>query len=678
MKTQVHVLCNNSIPVERRDDGIFYTAGQCPSGTASGIAVSDLLTACRGCPESYKSPAGQLAKAPEPAPEPAPEVPVGTPVIAAADHPSDSGLVQGVVAGAPDATGAIPVQYPGGIELERPEHMQVDEQGSPPNLTVAADPLPLPLPAPPPLPLPAPEVMDAPENMIPLPDMPLSAEQVLAAEAAAVPELVQLSTGTTIAPPSALPEASELILPGDVSMASFSKCKVNMDAVLTSIDGCPFGSSTGGLSPHKMMDASCARRVLLSQVLGLQPLQKSRALDVGSLYHACLAMRYLYGETRQWDPCHAVAAAGDVELATEVKGLLNVQFDKYALEDWQTWCVRAVEYNMMAWLPCKIGKKTLPVPLSCRIDLVLGTKRPGEPHPGAEPMSTGVFLLDWKTTSAMTMDLVEGYGMDFQFLTQCAIFKLGNYERVFGPLRGIMVGLASKKHIKSPQYDDFQRVESPMSPATVDAFIEEELRPVAAELYGKLLDSGCRADISQWPRDRRQCMGRWGKCDYFEYCDSGAESLYTIDKSRIVDVNFFVKPPPGWSAKGELASTEKKPKATATAATETEETHMLSSSLLHQIETDDAFMPLRKENFLTPGHTLQTVSRALGATLKQFYAEAANQKMTFHEHSREWKFQKTGVAWKTAAGDKGRVSWGALATRICKDSWFNLATALPG
>ncbi len=475
-----------------------------------------------------------------------------------------------------------------------------------------------------------------------------------------------------------LPSIESLMLPSGMTLG-MPAGQLDVEKILSTIPGCTGGPSTGGLSAHIISDALCWRKMYLSKVLGLVSNKSKAFLDFGTLFHACLAMRYMYGETRQWEPCDAVAQAGGAEVARDVKRLLTVQFEKYALDEWKHWCPRGIEYNMLAFLPCKIERKTVGVPLSCRIDMVLALKGEHDPHPGPGPVPQGVYLCDHKTSSAITYDLVEGYGMDFQFLTQCAIFKLSHAEDVLGPLRGVMVFIAAKGR-KEPTFDSFQRIEAPISHGAIDDFIEYELKPMATELYARLADPAMRANKAAWPKDRRVCHGRWGRCTYFDACDRGAVAEFHEDASRILNIESLAKPPTGWSMHDSEEVSVGKEKKVATPSTEaeaSEEVKMIGQGLLAQMESDERFAKLRKENFLTPGHTYQSVSRGLAASLKQFYAAMAEQKTVFHMGSLEWKVQKTGFAWKNGEGKSGRVAWGAVSEWVCKNVWFNIAAAQP-
>jgi hypothetical protein len=482
------------------------------------------------------------------------------------------------------------------------------------------------------------------------------------------------------------PPLESIVLPGGLTLGAAGLSAVNLDEVLSKIPGLPFtGSSAGGFSAHKLADATCWRRFYLMHILGMVPINTKTAFQRGSLYHAVMAMRYTQGPDRQFEPLERAAEAGLADIAYQVKAMCVMQFEKFGLQEWQTWCVRDVEQNMIAWLPCRFGKKTVPVPLSCRADMILALKRTEEAHPvGRGPLPQGVYICDWKTSSGITKDLIEGFGMDFQFTVECAIFKLGRYEEVYGPLRGVMVSIASTAR-KQPTFDDFVRIEAPMPAHVIDTFIEQELRPLVTEAYERVTSDETRADINQWPCDRRQCIGRWGRCDMFDYCDRGTTIGYRIEQPRVMTTDSLVKPPAGWKpvteapAAADGGNSEPKKKATTSAANSAE-VKMLAESILSQIEGEQAALPgLDRAQFLTPGHTFISVCNALSASLKATYEGHAVNKTVFPLGGMEWRFQKTGLAWKDADGDrKGRVTWRAVAEWICRNAWFNLATALPG
>lgn len=615
---QAHVRCNTQLRV-RQDGPRFLIDEPCPIGEGFGLEVVALLDKCKGCPKGATQTTELSQQQPTPAPAEA------QPLAPAEALQPDAVMT---------STGVVPLEHG-----ERRSSMITLPEEAP-----VTQPTELP-------------------NELSLPAVSTSADYQAPGE------------GSNLIP------LDQVILPSGLTLNSANKEIIDVSPILDTIPGCPHGSSEGGLSPHKLHDAECDRRAYLSMVLGMVPQQRRIALEYGTLFHAVLAMRYLHGGERQWEPCERVAQAGGADMAYNVKRLLSVQFDKYAQEEWKTWCPRAVEYNMVTWVAVKDGAKTVYVPLSCRIDLVLAKKHESEPHPGPGPVPQGVYLVDWKTCSWITKDLIEGYGRDYQFLTQSAIFRLGNYEQVFGPLRGIIVGLAAKKR-KDPIFDDIMRIEAPMPPQQISEFIEDELKPEALRIYKKLCDPDERADMHRWPKDSRHCVGRYGQCDFFDYCDRGAACNYKIDSSRIVTPDWFAKPPKGWVPEdgGTQVAVENKKKRTKKVKgnpSETPNCDVLAKSIELQISTIPGFEKLRKENFLTPGHTYQSVQRQLGQSLKTFYEGSAAQKVKFNLEAIEWRFQKTGCAWQDAQGNKGRVSWGAVSDWICRHVWFDLSKAEP-
>lgn len=651
---KMHTRCGVKIDVEEAAAGWLLTT-DCPSGQPTGMQVSRLLDMCMVCP---KLGTAQDVAAPPPPdeepppvselPAPAPPPPMGN----IAPPPAAAAMPDGLPA--PDGSGAEGLV---GTTQHSPT-IDLTALIAPPPKAAAA----MPEPAPP-------------------PEMPAAAPPPAEPEIPSVAHFID-KKGFDTQQQAGAPSIENVLLPNGMSLAQLTGGQqVDIEAVMRTIPGLPFGSSEGGYSPHKLQDTTCKRRLFLAQVMGLRQVRSRKPLDFGTLAHACLAMRYKYGYERQWEPIDAVAREGGSELAAEVKQLLMMQLEKYQTDEWNRWCPQAVEENLIAWLPVKIGNKTIPIPLSCRVDMIVALKQPGEPHP-PQPPPQGVYLLDWKFHGVITYDLVTGYGMDWQFLCQSAIYKLGGYDSVFGRLRGVMVSIGQKR--KSPGFDDFQRLEAPISHGAIETFIEEELKPLVAETHTWMADEARRQDMKLWPMDHRQCVGRWGPCDYFDLCDSGNDLMYRVDPHRIVTMDKLAAPPSGWkpttgvAEAPDVGTTKKKPAAKKKSAAKLEpQAEAMAVSLISQIENDDRFTPLRKENFLTPGHTLPAVKKQLAATLKSFYEPLAAAKTKFGFAGLEWRIMKTGMTWKDPDGASGRVAWGALAEWICVNAWFNLAESLP-
>jgi hypothetical protein len=476
----------------------------------------------------------------------------------------------------------------------------------------------------------------------------------------------------------------DIVLPGGLTlgMTADPEASVDIDAVIKEkMPELPGGPSSGGLSAHTLGDADCWRKFYYAHIMGLTERQQSKALRFGSLLHYCAAARYLFGAERQFEPCTHVAQAGAAQLAAEVKRLFSASCDKYGVEEWTTWCVRAVEANLTCFLPCPVGKRTKQVPLASRIDLILGLKRQDEPHPAGGAMPGGVYLVDHKTCSAMTRDLLEGYGMDWQFNVQTIVFRLGGYEAVYGPLRGTIVNLFSKGR-KTPTPDSFERVRAPLSDKLVDAFMREQIAPVAGEVYRRISDEKMRQDIDAWPPDYRRCSTRWGRCDFFEICEGMAQEIlgvaYVTDESMIVHPDKFTKPtakdaPPAQ----QVAKKEAKEKAKKADPASDPMTGQWAQMLLGQVDSGDTvYTNLRPDKFLVTGEPKEVVIKDLSGELKLFYEEFASKKVVQEWNGTTWKFLKTGISWTNDTG-KGRITWKALATWIAENVWFNLSKATP-
>ena len=641
-KILMHAPCNTKLAAQQL--GAIWTIGEaCPAGTAIGTPIPDLLNLCVECPRRMAA---------------------GTTLTV--EKKDDK--IEGGSGGVHEIEGmALPDVAPSPPPLEPPAAPVM-----PPPLVEAQQQMPAPLIQ---LPASAPAVMPAP---LAAPVAPAPAVMPAALIPVQIPMEQEPAFIEETQPSQELIAAEDIILPGGMSMRQIEEKEPNLDVILAGIPGLPFsGSSSGGFSSHKLADAKCWRCFYLKHILGMQPRKTRRPLQLGTLYHAVMAMRYSGHADRQYEPLNFAAQAGLTDMAVKLRAMCEMQFEKFRQQEWSTWCVRAVEHNMLAWLPVRIGKKTIGVPISCRADMLLGLKRPDEPHPPGGPLPRGIFLVDHKTSSAITQDLVEGYGMDFQFLTEAAVLTLGGHEEVFGQFRGVIVTIACTSK-KNPTFDDFVRIESPIPKESLAAFIEYELKPLAAECYERVTNDETRGDEHNWPMDRRQCIGRWGRCDMFEYCDRASSIMYKIVPERILTKEFLEKPPRGWSADApeETASPVQKPKAKKLPAELSEQTGLLAKAILSQIESGD-IPKLTKENFIVPGHTFQSVMKGLSAGLRATYETLAAEKKTFPLEGLEWRFAKTGCAWRSASGEKGRTTWKGVAEWICRHSWFDLSTALP-
>lgn len=667
-KISMHARCGDRLEVHQPPGGAGYNlVSSCPANMPVGTPTEELLKHCGSCTiaeerelsasqkEEAVAPAPIPVAAPVPAPAPAP-VPIVAPV-ASAPMPEAAPVPAPMPDAAPPPMSITPVA----MAPAAPETMA--------RLDAAAT-----------------EFIQSTDTAAPMPAAvaPPTAVAPMPEAAPSLPAAVP--TEAPLAPaPAPAPAPVEAVVKSDftgkISIAGIPELAgedtVDVDAVLDTIPGFKGGPSAGGLSSHMMADmASCPRKFYYSSILGLTPEKPNRNFQYGSLYHACMAMRYGVGAESTYIPCDAVAAAGAPKLAGEVRNLVMSQIETYQESEWQTWSVRGVEHIIACWLPLKIGKKTMQVPIVGRVDITVAKKRPEEPHPGPGFVPSGVYLGDWKTSSYPTYDLISGYGMDFQFLTYNAIFQEGGLEAEFGPLRGTMVTVASKKK-KLPGPDDFQRVEVSYSKSQLNEFIESELKPLAATLYGALIDKDVRTNEAAWCRNHTQCVGRWGRCDFFSICDGKSVETaggFKVNPGRIIDPETFLPPPKAKKADGATDTDEAAEAKKALAEQKEQVLGVLVTAFLATLESSGT---INRASYLVPGHTYESVSKALCIDLKGAYAQAITDKTSFEVEGYMVKFLKSGLNWSKEGEGKGRTTWKQLADGICKLDWFDPAKAMP-
>jgi len=556
-------------------------------------------------------------------------------------------------------TQMVPPVQDAPIEVPKPPEVQPEvgnvqvPVASPPATTVA-------LPLQPPVETATPPVYEIVEDFLPAVENDAQQATTLAP---AIVDKKEYKEGPVLSNEIPLPD---FLVPGQGE-------EIDIEAVIRGMPDYIGGPSSGGLSSHTMSTyQKCPRRAYYAHVMGVTKRKVPDYFAFGTLFHACLAYRYMYGAERTFEPCDVVAQAGAPGMAGDVRKLVAGQIDKFAEEEWKTWVVMGVETNLTSHIPCRVGKKTMKVPVVGRADIILGLKDALEPHPGyGKPYANGVYLGDWKTTSAATYDLITGYGMDFQFLVYDAIYALGGYADVYGPLRGTMITLA-KKQKRNLSSELYQRITAPIPNSQLEEFIEGELRPLAGDFYG-MLTRADRDDKSIWGQRHTQCVGRWGACPYFDLCDGqtiDTAAGLVVDPARIMDPNKWADAPRQKArsrTKVDDGEMDKHLQAYALDMVKTVE---------HRASTDSAYAALAKERHLQAGHTLASVVTSLTKELKEFFAPLVAQKATDELAGWQLKYLKSGVSW-VDGDEKGKFTWKQLATAICTLDWFDLSKVVP-
>ena len=138
---------------------------------------------------------------------------------------------------------------------------------------------------------------------------------------------------------------------------------------------------------------------------------------------------------------------------------------------------------------------------TCRYDLIA---RVDEAQPGIVP---GAYIVEHKTASRFTSDLLEGWHNDGEVLGQIMVWKQAGLDKKYGKLRGTIVNIVGKQKIRQ-----FARIIVPAQAWHVRQHTAD-LKVWAAlqEMY--------RA-TDTWPKARNNCVHRYGMCQLFQHCST--------------------------------------------------------------------------------------------------------------------------------------------------------------
>jgi len=519
--------------------------------------------------------------------------------------------------------------------------------------------------------------------------------ETVAAVPATAPEQPPVSLVPKAAPAPEPPPVGNIFSLESAHAGAKGEEHVDVDAALLQIEGLSGGSSTGGISWHTLETCMrCWRKAYYDFIMGLVGLTFSRALQFGSLYHACLELWYRSGGGRSIDePCEVVRHAGAPKLAGEVKRLVFAQLQKYGTEEAATWDVRAVEKNTVCWIePQRINGREVWVPLSCRHDLIVAIKEHGAPSAPAGPVPGGVKVVDHKTTSSMTHDMVKGYAMDGQFLMNALTFLRAGGMAEFGPFTGMIYSLAAK-HKRPDLEKSFRRVETVTDDAHLAEFYKQEVKPWATELWRRVHSDRVRGDRNLWPKKHSSCVGRYGCCKYFNVCDVGGSSLldtlFRVDPDQVLTPDKLQLPPP--AAKKQLRGNTKPADMTAKEAKKRQKEGMAASVLQLFCQAAGGWPLFDHRAYLGRGKTQPQVVELLVTNLKTAWESGTtfpfgpdptgnHYAIDVRERGLGWQFQKPAQNVGEADKDykkrvsglsfKGQMTWKQIAN-IISGEWFS-------
>lgn len=238
----------------------------------------------------------------------------------------------------------------------------------------------------------------------------------------------------------------------------------------------------------------------------VQIAEKPVNLELGALFHACLACHYIGSIKRKYIQFEkreyveyptalellnrVLALGGNPDIVAEVERLYLAYFNHYGNPHNEGIQPLAIE------LPA--GK---PGVHTCRFDML-------SYHGGN---TNGVWIDEHKTASRETRDVLEGWWLDGEIIGEVYGYKLSGLEKVYGPLIGVSVNVVIKT--KEPK---FRRVEVVVPDSLLERYIDdrEYWGSVRADLTARSKTYGS----TSFPRKLQGCIGRYGTCELWDHC----------------------------------------------------------------------------------------------------------------------------------------------------------------
>jgi hypothetical protein len=252
------------------------------------------------------------------------------------------------------------------------------------------------------------------------------------------------------------------------------------------------GGSGRGWSRWKLLQqCPYAYHLRYVQKLDLSEFE-SPALAVGSLVHAWAAVHYL----GQMSEAFAVTPE-DLKNEVEKQGA-NPAF---LYKAWAVFDAYRAHYEEDYHEPLAVEYTVEDVKTNntCRYDLIARTRNP------PESVTPGVYIVEHKTSSNLSEDVVDGWSIDGEILGEMAFWQRNGLDKKFGKLTGLIVNILVKT--KQPQ---FHRT----FVAPVSVHTKAHIRNLA---YMTELEKTLRK-ARKWPQFFGSCIGRWGKCAFYTHC----------------------------------------------------------------------------------------------------------------------------------------------------------------
>lgn len=215
---------------------------------------------------------------------------------------------------------------------------------------------------------------------------------------------------------------------------------------------------------------------------------KPVALELGSLFHAMLALHYMPASYGPYPTPYALAErvasfGATVETVDEAKRLYNAYFCHYGNAADEKFTPLGVE------VPCGLSEVH-----TSRLDLVAS-------------IGGATWIVEHKTASRETRDVLEGWWLDGEIIGEVLAYRISNFTDKYGPLAGVLVNITIKT--KEPK---FRRVEV----VVTDDQLERYARDVD---WWRKHRRQMRLDPNgYWPRKLQGCIGRYDTCTFWDHC----------------------------------------------------------------------------------------------------------------------------------------------------------------
>lgn len=245
--------------------------------------------------------------------------------------------------------------------------------------------------------------------------------------------------------------------------------------------------STYQLCPYRWRMSYLVRRAK-GAPRGIDP----TSLQIGTLIHTFLAVHY----TRMINPTYPLTLQELREACYRYK--INPD---YVTETWRVITAYFANYEDDYLQPLAIEHRVEDPRHgeSCRYDLIA---RVNEARPGIVP---GVYVVEHKSASRFDDATLDGWRNDGEVIGQIDLWDRIKLEKLFGPLQGVLVNILGKQ--KECKFH--RTVVAPQSWQIRD-------HRKALHVWGARIEEAKATGV--FPRSRAACVGRYGKCTYFDHC----------------------------------------------------------------------------------------------------------------------------------------------------------------